>query len=283
MKFRIVVLFVGVICFLSACVDEAAEQYRRGVRYEEQGQLDKAVREYEKATRWGQNHPDAHHRLGVLYLNQGRLGPAVGTFRKAISLRPRFAEAYSHLAIAYQQQGELDEALAAWQRAARFDPKLRASHNLEVAYNNLTMDYVKAGEFDAAVIAFKTAQSINPNLAVQTDSHDLETFNEATAAHTVVVEAIENLGTVYFNQDKMGEAIHVLKTVIQLDRSHARAHYRLAQAYAVEGESESAIESLWKAIALDRRYIEKAQTARDFESIRHTSKFVEMIDASEEN
>jgi tetratricopeptide (TPR) repeat protein len=283
MKFRIVMLFVGIICCLSACVDDAAEQYHRGVRYEEQGRLDKAVREYEKATRWGQNHPDAHHRMGVFYLNQGRLDRAVGAFRKAISLRPKFAEARSHLAIAYQQQGKLDEALAAWERAKRFDPKLRASHNLDGAYNNLGMDYVKAGEFDLAVIAFKTAQSINPNLAIQVDSHDAEAFNEAIAAHTVVVEATKNLGTVYFNQDKMDEAIDVLKTVIRLDPSHAGAHYSLAQAYAAEGESASAIESLWKAIALDRHYLEKAQTARHFERMRHTPKFVEMMDASEEN
>jgi len=235
-------------------------------------------------TRWGENHIEAHYRLGIVYLNQGKFERAVRVLRKAISLNPKFAEAHNYLGIAYQQQGELDDALEAWEMVVRLNPNLANSHhNLGSAYNNLGIDYVKEGKFEEAIVAFKKAQSVNPDLAeVLEDLKDREEFDKAVTAYETVVEAHDNLGNIYFNQGKVDEAIEAFETVIRFDPRHAKAHYHLAAAYSVENKKTLAIESLRKAVALEKNYVEQAKTDRHFDNIRGTPEFDEIITTLED-
>ena len=67
------------------------------------------------------------------------------------------------------------------------------------------------------------------------------------------------------------------KRAIAIDPNHAQAHYNLARAYALKNEKTLSIESLQKAITLDRRAIEASKTNSEFDNIRESSEFQQLI------
>jgi len=89
--------------------------------------------------------------------------------------------------------------------------------------------------------------------------------------------AAHGLGVVYFAQGKLDEAIAEFKTAISLDPNYANAHYDLARAYSLKNEANLAIESLQKAIELDKEYIKKAETESRFDNIRKSLEFQKLI------
>ena len=163
------------------------------------------------------------------------------------------AESYNNLGIAYQKQGKLKAAIEAFKMAISIDP------NLAEAHVNLGNGYAMQGELDDALIAFKEAVRINPNL----------------------VEVYSHLGHIYSMQGRLDEAIVQYKNAIAINPDYVTAHYNLACAYSLKNEKTLAIETLQKAIMLDQKYIEMSKTDSDFDNIRESPKFQQLIDSVE--
>ena len=59
--------------------------------------------------------------------------------------------------------------------------------------------------------------------------------------------------------------------------NYAQAHYHLAHIYSLKNEKEQAIEWLQKAIFLDISWIGASKTDSDFDNIRRSSEFQQLI------
>ena len=90
-----------------------------------------------------------------------------------------------------------------------------------------------------------------------------------------------NLGYTYLQQGKFNEAIAEYQKSIRINPNHAETHYNLARAYSLKGKKPLFIESLQKAISLDRRAIETAKMDSDFDNIRESSEFQKLINPVE--
>ena len=106
-----------------------------GLTLEQKGMLDEAIAMNGKALELEPKNVLARINLGAAYMRKGQLDQAIDEQRKAISLAPRNAMARANLGAAYGQKGMLDEAIAELEQALLLDPKYAKAHyNLAVAY-----------------------------------------------------------------------------------------------------------------------------------------------------
>lgn len=103
--------------------------------------------------------PQNHNNLGDLYGRQGDLKRAVEEFQVAINLQPNYADAYHNLANTYQQMGQTDQAIESYQKAVKFNPSLWQSHQ------NLAGIYFEQENFAQAQTELAQAAAINPQNA----------------------------------------------------------------------------------------------------------------------
>jgi len=97
-----------------------------------------------------------HNNLGDVYARQGDLPKAVEEFQKAIEINPNYADAYHNLANTYQQMGQLDLAIEDYQKALAINPQLWQSHQ------NMASIYFDQGDFQKALENIQKALEIDP-------------------------------------------------------------------------------------------------------------------------
>lgn len=143
--------------FSSAAAPSAGEHLSQGVEYAKQGQLDKAIAEFEEAIRLDPNYVKAHVNLGIAYAKQGMFDKAIAAYEEAIRLDPNIVEAHYNLGNAYAEQGMLDEAIAEYKEALKLNPDDVNTHlNLGVTYRDL-------GKSDEAIAEFETYLRLKPD------------------------------------------------------------------------------------------------------------------------
>lgn len=113
--------------------------------------------------------PETHLAAGRMLEEQGNLQGAVAQYERAISLRPDFAPAYNALGILYQRVGRPDDAeqifrqgIKSRQAAAARQPS-EADPALAMLHNNLGVCHLTRTRFDEAEKCFRLALTISPN------------------------------------------------------------------------------------------------------------------------
>jgi tetratricopeptide (TPR) repeat protein len=106
-----------------------------GDTYNNRGQLEEAMEEFQKALALEPHHPEAHNNLGTVYGKKGLLDMAALEFKAALRARPYFAKAHYNLGLTYFKQNRLDEAIEEYKLTLKFKPDLvEARFNLGIAY-----------------------------------------------------------------------------------------------------------------------------------------------------
>jgi tetratricopeptide (TPR) repeat protein len=200
----------------------ASEHVKLGLEYLDQGELDQAITEFEKAIALDPNRADAHRNLGTAYGKQGNWEESIAAYEKAIKINPDFGEAYGDMAGAYFKAGKLNEAITAGEKGIELAP------DYAMSYNNLGIAYGSQGKIDMAIDLFEKAIQADPN---SVDAYynlgfayeQIEQFDQAIAAYQKAIsvdpnylDAYENLGVVYANQGQIAEAIDQLETFLKL-------------------------------------------------------------------
>jgi tetratricopeptide (TPR) repeat protein len=97
------------------------------------------------ARRAGRSIPSAfYNRANAYYDDKGDYDRAIADYDQVIRLDPKHAFAYSYRGSAYRHKGEYDRAIADFDQAIKLDPKL------VYAYNNRGNVYFLKGEYDRA-------------------------------------------------------------------------------------------------------------------------------------
>lgn len=143
------------------------------------------------------------------------------------------------------RNGEAAQAIEAYQKAIKNKTRTIFFANEPSVYNNLGQAYLYVEAYTEAVANFKKVIEMAPH----------------------IVEGYINLTTAYLQQNLPADArvscLHALQTFPKI----ALLHYNLACAYALEGESQKALNSLRQALDLNPELKALAQQERALKGI----------------
>ena len=140
--------------------DYAGAYNNRAIIYKEQGNIQQALSDYNKAIKINFNYEDAYYNRGNAYCQQGNFIKALFDYNEAIKINPNYAEAYNNRAIIYKEQGNIKQAFSDYNKA------IEINSNYFAAYNNRGITYYQQGNFIQAISDYNRAIEINPNYAV---------------------------------------------------------------------------------------------------------------------
>src|SRR5260370_41772150 len=96
---------------------------RRGGAYQTQGDLNRAMADYNESMRIDPTYPAAYNNRGNTWYRRGDFDRAIADFDQAIQLDPKDAEAYYNRGSAWGAEGDLDRAIADYNQAIQLNPK----------------------------------------------------------------------------------------------------------------------------------------------------------------
>ena len=218
---------------LLASVEQCAEWHcDLGAMLFRQGQVQEAVRHWERALRIKPDYAEAHNNLAGALFQAGQVQEAIEHWEQALRIKPDYADTHHRIALALVRQGRLPEAIRHWERALRIKPDFAEAHN------NLGLALMGQGKAQEAIGHYEQALRIHPNDAV----------------------ARTNLGLALVQQGRVQEAIDYYEQALRIEPNLAEAHYNLGLALEKLGHTQEAIQHYEQALRIKPDFL-RAQNA----------------------
>ncbi|KPK28219.1 MAG: hypothetical protein AMJ61_03210 [Desulfobacterales bacterium SG8_35_2] len=193
-----------------------------GIAYNEQGDIAKALAQFQAALQINPDFADAYTNIGLLYIRLGQVQQALEYYQNALQLKPASPEAHNNIGVAYVRLEMLDKAVASFQES------LRLNSQQPGVYNNLGDAYEKMGLLDKAIQEYRKAIQIEANNG----------------------EAYNHLGIAFAKKGMPEEAIGYFKSALEIDPDDPGYHNNIANAYAMKGLTEFADKHRNEAVRL---------------------------------
>ena len=233
-----------------------------GACYQAIGQLNKAVKSFEKAVTFKPDYAEAHYNLGVVFKKLGQLDNAIKCYQEALAINPQYADAHNNFGNALQELGQLDEAVKCYKKALAYKPEYAEAHH------NLGIVLVELGQLDNAIKCYQEALAINPQYA---DAHNnfgnalqelgqldeaVKCYKKALAYKPEYAEAHHNLGIVLVELGQLDNAIKCYQEALAINPQYADAHNSFGNALQELGQLDEAVKCYEKALAYKPEYTE---------------------------
>ena len=186
------------------------------------GQLNEAIRAFQKALSIKPDFVDAYVNMGIAFRKQGKTDKAILAYKKALVITPDSVDIHNNIGVAFHAQGKFEEAISAFNKAIEIKP------NHADTYSNIGATLRKQGKLDAAIDAFRKALEIKPDNA--------SIFN--------------NIGVILKDQGKLEEAIVTYEKALEISPNFSEAHMNIGTALKNQGKIEEARRTYCKAITL---------------------------------
>lgn len=157
MKTRNIVICL--IFFLMSCattgkdVEMANAHYQLGISYLNEGKIQMAYVEFQKAIELNPDDKEVLNALGVVYLEFDNLPKAEESFLKAIKVDSNYSEAHINLGATYGKMERWSDAINLFKVAIK-NPLYKKP---ELAYNGLGDAYYRLGRIDEAIDSYREA------------------------------------------------------------------------------------------------------------------------------
>ncbi len=150
---------VDVSEFLEKYAKKAVEAYRKGVENGQKNRNDRAIIQFEDATRLAPDFYAAHNSLGLAYKIAGRFEDAEREFLRAHQLNPSAADPLVNLTRLYLDGNQPERAVSTGEEAVKADSRSAPG------FLNLGMALYKVALLDRAEAALKKALELAPKMA----------------------------------------------------------------------------------------------------------------------
>jgi len=195
---------------------------QKALAHLQQGQLDKAEKQYKVILKKHPKHAEALHLQGIVFNRKGRGQLAVESIRKAIKINPSEAGYYFNLGVVLQEMGGFEDAVDAYENALKLQPKnAEAWDNLGSALQHLER-YLLAVDMHQKAIELKPAQaSIWSNLGESFRKQLLFTqaidcYRKALAIEPYYAGGLINLGNVYKEVGQIDKALEIFSLALSV-------------------------------------------------------------------
>ncbi len=236
--------------------------YNLGNAFDEKGQTDEAINQFQEAIRLKSAFAKAHNNLGIALFKKGQIEEAIGQFQEAIRLDPESIRAHNNLGNALLgKKDQIDEAISQFQEVIRLDPESIRAHN------NLGNALLKKDQIDEAISQFRETIRLDTddaeahfNLGIALFKKDqideaISQLQEAVRLKPDSAKAHNNLGNALLQKDRIDEAISQYQKAIRLAPDFADAHYNLGIALLKKGQIDEGISQYQETIRLKPDYI----------------------------
>jgi tetratricopeptide (TPR) repeat protein len=215
------------------------------------------------------DHPEswrALYQLGYVYFRLHKLQASLTMLSRSLALNDHFANAHKILAFDLNILGRQDLASMESRRAIQLDPQSAESHY------ELGRILFEQGSYLASVEQFQTTEAISPGFikayhnlglayaALGENAKALAEFQKALALNAQSSKPsawpLIDFGTYYNLQSDFANAQKLLEQAIEIDGRWDQAYSELAKAYRGLGQTEKAIASFKRAIALNPNKLE---------------------------
>ena len=226
----------------------AAEMCQKGFSFSINGQDQKALHYFKKATERDPNDPVAWYGLGYCHAGLNNQESAIEAYKQAIRVNPYDEVTHFQLGNYYSKLGRHEDAITAYREVVRINPDFEAAHfNIGVAYTRL-------GWYNKSTAAFEEVIRINPAAVpayynVGVAYSQLGQYKRAIKAQEQVigiqpdfVPAHFNLGLVYGKLGNLDQEINAYKAAIRIDPNFAPAHYGIGHAFLQQGNKTAALD-----------------------------------------
>ncbi len=130
--------------------------YSRGMNYCFTNEYDLAILDFNKTIELSPENTNAYFMRGFAYLNKTEYDLAIKDYSKVIELNPEFTDAYYSRGLAYNKKGEYDLAIKDNSKAIELRP------GFSDAFYNRGVVYWKKGEYKAAKKDLEKALELSP-------------------------------------------------------------------------------------------------------------------------
>jgi tetratricopeptide (TPR) repeat protein len=190
---------------------------------------EEALASYEKAIALQPADAEAVKNLGRTLRRVGRLAEAEAAFRRALELNPGDPNALNELALVIKDLERFDEATALLYRSISLDPRNAKTH--------------------ASLALLRLAQ----NRTVEAEAAALRGLDLAADDPEQLYEALNALGMVRFDQQRVEEALEAYTRAVALMPDRAEACNNIGNIHREAGSLAQAREAYERAIEIDPR------------------------------
>ncbi|MBK8231837.1 MAG: tetratricopeptide repeat protein [Candidatus Eisenbacteria bacterium] len=202
----------------------AAEAHAKlGLSLREQGRIDEAALQFERALASGYRYPDLHYLLARIHEEKGDHSGAEARCRRALEINAEYHEARATLAIALGRQGRHPEALA----------ELRV----------------------LADSGFALPARLNLDLTTHLDEEVLRELRQHSDRRKESQEHLHRALDAYNRADLSG-AIEEMRLAVEQRPTYADLHCKLGILYVESGALELAERAFRRALEINPRYVE---------------------------
>ncbi len=234
--------------------------YNRGYAYDEKGDLDRAIADYDQAIQLNPKDALAFNNRGWAYERKGDHDRAIADFDHAIRLNPKDAIAFNVRGIAYRAKNDLDRAIADYASSIRLNPQ-----NAN-AFNNRGVVYLTKGDYRRAIADFDAAIRLNSKDAVfyydRGNAYDLKgdhdraitDYSQAIWLDPQYASAFNSRGSAYRAKEDYDRALADYDAAIRLNPKNADFYCDPADVYAFKGDYDRALANYDAALRLDPQH-----------------------------
>jgi len=235
--------------------------YIVGVYYDDLGDLDKAIQEYQQALAANPNSALLHLSLASIFIKKDQTALAIEQLKQSVGIDPEAVEPHVILALVYAGQNKADlaaqEYTLALKNAAKLQPK-----NLEI-YKSLGVVYLQQSKLKEAEGIFKLIVDMAPAdpqahfylgsiyFDLKDNSSVEKELNTALKLKPDYHEALNFLGYFYLEQDKnINRAGQMIRQALVFEPDNGAYLDSLGWFYFKKGKFKEALRELEKAAAL---------------------------------
>jgi tetratricopeptide (TPR) repeat protein len=151
--------------------------FNRGIGYDNKGEYDRAIQDYDQAIKLNPNLAQAYSGRGDAYDEKHEYDRAIQDLDQAIRLEPNNAQAFNSRCWARAILGQLPQALADCNESLRLHPD--NAHNAEVL-DSRGLVYLKMKRFDAAIADYDASLKLSPKVASSPYGRGIAELSKAT-------------------------------------------------------------------------------------------------------
>ena len=216
----------------------------------------------------GHNPNDAHAYVnrGIAWDNKGELDKAIADYNQALAINPKFALAYNNRGLAWYKKGEYDKAIADFNEVQRFlDPSDAA--NLAATNNSRGLAWYGKGEYDKAIADFEQALAINPKFALAYNNRGLARYRKAEYDKAIadfnevqrfldpndaanIAAMHNNRGNAWREKGEIDKAMADYNQALAIKPKFAPAYSNRGVAWRQKGEYDKAVADFNQAVTL---------------------------------